>query len=106
MAVTSVPELDQDRDTNGLAGLVGLETVSEQLAGPIAVLRAEQARRQAGAAGTRPAWENLIFTGGPGTGKPRAAKAVTRIYTELGLLSFGHLHEIAAADLTGSTLQE
>ena len=104
----SVPELDQDRerDMGGLAGLAGLATVSEQLAGPIAVLRAEQGRRKAGAAVMRTAWKNLIFTGGPGTGKTRAAKAVTRIYTELGLLSFGHLREIAAADLAGATLQE
>jgi len=88
-AVSGVPELDQDRgrDMGGLAGLAGLETVSEQLAGPIAVLRAEQARRQAGAAVTRAAWKNLVFTGGPGAGKTRAAKAVARIYTELGLLA-------------------
>ena len=48
MAVTSVPQLDQDRerDMGGLARLAGLETVSEQLAGPIAILRAEQARRR------------------------------------------------------------
>ena len=46
--MNSVPELDQDRelDVGGLAGLVGLETVSEHLAGPVAVLRAEQARRR------------------------------------------------------------
>jgi ATPase family associated with various cellular activities (AAA) len=105
MAVTSVPELDQDRDTNGLAGLAGLEAVSDQLAGPIAVLRAEQARRKVGAAVTRAAWKNLIFTGGPGTGKTRAAKTVARIYAELGLVS-GSLREIAAADLIGTTLQE
>jgi hypothetical protein len=41
----------------------------------------------------------------PGTGKTRAAKAVARIYAELGLLS-GDLREIAAADLVGATLQE
>ena len=103
--MTRVPELDQDRDMGALAGLPGLEAVSEQLAGPIAVLRAEQARRQVGAAVTRAAWKNLIFAGGPGSGKTRAAKAVTRIYAELGLLS-GDLREIAAADLIGTTLQE
>ena len=99
--MNGTPRLDSDReqDMGGLAGLPGLETVSEQLAGPIAVLRAEQARRQAGAAIRRPAWKNLVFTGGPGSGKTRAAKAIARIYTELGLLSFGNLREIAAADL-------
>jgi hypothetical protein len=106
--LNGTPRLDSDREqgTSGLASLPGLETVTEQLAGPIAVLRAEQARRQAGAAVKRPAWKNLVFTGGPGSGKTRAARAVTRIYTELGLLSFGVLREIAAADLIGTTLQE
>ena len=88
-----------------LADLPGLEAVSEQLAGLIAVLRAEQARRQAGAV-RRAAWKNLVFTGGPGSGKTRAARAVTRLYAELGLLAFGHLREITAADLAGTTLQE
>jgi hypothetical protein len=107
-AVNGAPGLDQDRehDMGGLAGLPGLEAVSGQLAGRIAVLCAEQARRQAGAAVTRPAWKNLVFTGGPGSGKTRAARAVTRLYSELGLLAFGHLCEITAADLAGITLQE
>jgi hypothetical protein len=106
--LNGTPRLDSDREqgTGGLASLPGLETVTEQLAGPIAVLRAEQARRQAGTAVTRAAWKNLVFTGGPGSGKTRAARAVARIYTGLGLLTFGHLREIAAADLTGTTLQE
>jgi len=64
--LNGTPRLESDREQNmgGLASLPGLETVSEQLAGPIAVLRAEQARRQAGTAVTRPAWKNLVFTGG------------------------------------------
>ena len=107
-AVNGASRLDRDcgRELGGLASLPGLETVSDQLAGLIAVLRAEQARRQAGTAVTRAAWKNLVFTGGPGSGKTRAARAVARVYTGLGLLAFGHLREIAAADLTGTTLQE
>jgi hypothetical protein len=46
--------------------------------------------------------EEPHFTGGPGTGKSRAA----RTYHELGLLTYGHLLEIAAADLTGITPRE
>ena len=109
-AVNSTPgpgqDLDREPGMGGLAGLPGLEAVGEQLAGLIAVLRAEQARRQGGTAVTRAAWKNLVFTGGPGCGKTRAARAVARIYTGLGLLAFGHLREIAAADLAGATLQE
>ncbi len=56
------------QDTSGLAALPGLEQVAGQLAGLIAVLRAEQARRQAGIQIRRPAWKNLIFTGGPSHG--------------------------------------
>jgi hypothetical protein len=91
---------------NDLGALPGLETVTEQLAGPVAVLRAEQARRQAGIEISRPAWMNLVFTGGPGTGRSRAARAVARIYHDLGLLTYGRLIEIAAADVTGTTVNE
>ena len=54
--MNGTPRLESDREQNmgGLASLPGLETVSEQLAGPIAVLRAEQARRQAGTAVIKP----------------------------------------------------
>lgn len=61
------------RNLGGLAALPGLETVTRQIADLIAVLRAEQARRRAGIEIRRPAWKNLVFTGGPGTGKSRAA---------------------------------
>jgi ATP-dependent exoDNAse (exonuclease V) alpha subunit len=90
-------------DLGGLAALPGLKTVTGQIADLIAVLRAEQARRQAGMQIRRQAWKNLVFTGGPGTGKSRAARALARLYKDLGLLIYGQLIEIAAADLAGAT---
>jgi hypothetical protein len=47
-----------------------------------------------------------VFTGGRGAGKSRVAGVVARLYCDLGLLRYGELIEIAAADLTGTTLQE
>jgi hypothetical protein len=107
-ALTDTPSQCRDREdaTGVLAGLAGLEAVGEQLAGRIAVLRVECARRQAGIVVRRPAWKNLVFSGGPGTGKSRAAAAVARLYRELGLLSYGNLIEISAADLVGTTYRE
>src|SRR5207244_4094670 len=92
-----------EANLGGLAALPGLETVTGQIADLIAVLRAEQARRRAGIEIRRPAWKNLVFTGGPGTGKSQAARALARLYKDLGLLTYGHLIEIAAADLAGAT---
>ncbi len=47
-----------------------------------------------------------MFTGGPGSGKTRAAKAIARIYHDLGLLSYGNLREVTAADLAGTIPRE
>ena len=70
-------------DTGGLAALAGLEMAAGQL--------------------SRPAWKNLVFTGGPGTGKSRAAAAIARLYRDLGVLSYGNLIELHPADLAGAT---
>jgi len=59
--------------------------------------------RSAAGSGTRLACKNRVFNGGPGAGKSRTAKAVARIYRELGLLSYGKVIETAAADLVGAT---
>jgi len=89
----------------GLDGLPGLQSVRDQLADVLAVIRAEQARAAAGAVVTRRVWKNLVFTGGPGSGKSRAAAAVARAYRGLGVLSSGHLIEIASAGLPAQDLQ-
>lgn len=65
------------------------------MADVFAVIRAEQARISAGAVVTRRVWKNMVFTGQPGSGKSRAAAAAARGYLDLGVLSFGHLVEVA-----------
>jgi hypothetical protein len=49
---------------------------------------------------------NLIFTGGPGTGKSRATRAVACTYHGLGQLSFANVVEVTAADLASTTSRE
>ena len=87
----------------GVASLLGRGTVQAQLNGVVVVLEAQQSRRAAGSAVRRPAWKNLVFTGGPGTGKSRAAVAVGQDYRRLGVLATGHVIEAAAADLVGAS---
>ena len=103
-ALNRVPGSGQD--LGGLERFPGLDAVTGQLERWFAVVRAEQARRQAGATITRPAWKHLVFTGGPGAGKSRAAEAVARLYKDLGILTYGHLDEVAAADLAGATARD
>ena len=87
-----------------LAALPGLATVKADIAGLIAAVQAEQARRAAGMT-ARPAWRNLVLAGGPGTGKSRVAAIVGRIYRDLGVLTSGHLVEVTRADLIGEYAQ-
>ena len=87
-------------DTGGLVAVPGLEMVAGELAPLLTVLRAEQARRKAGIAITRPAWKNLVFAGGR-VSKARAATALACLYWDLGLLQYGNLIEIPAVDLVG-----
>ena len=42
----------------------------------------------------------------PGTGKSRAAAAIARLYRDLGVLSYGNLIELHAADLAGATARD
>ena len=86
----------------GLAGLQCLEAVRSQLEDVIAVFEAERSRRNTGSLVRRPAWKNLVFAGGPGSGKSRTAAALGQAYKRLGVLARGHVIEEAAADLVES----
>jgi transcriptional regulator with XRE-family HTH domain len=87
----------------GLAALLHRETVHGPLNEVMAALKAQQSRRAAGSTVRRPVWKNLVFTGGPGTGRSRAAVAVGQDYRKLGVLTTGHVIEAAAADLMGAS---
>jgi len=90
----------------GLSSLAGLENVRVHLDGVIAVLKAEEGRRNSGARVGRRAWKNLVFTGPPGSGKSRTAAAVGQAYRKLGVLSSEHFLQVAAPDLVGSGPEE
>src|SRR5947207_1817989 len=102
----TAPDPNVGLDIGGLAAIPGLEMVAGQIAPLITVLRAELARRTAGIAISRPAWKNLVFTGGPGMGKSRAAAAIAGLYRDLGVLRYGNLIEIPAVDLPGPTARD
>jgi AAA lid domain/ATPase family associated with various cellular activities (AAA) len=93
------------RDMGGLANLPGLDTVRDQLAAVIAAIEAERARVDAGIPVTRRRWKNLVFTGGPGTGKSRTAEPIARIYHDLGVVTSGHLTEVSSTELTDLTAE-
>jgi AAA+ superfamily predicted ATPase len=82
-----------------LAMLPGLDTVRLQLFAVFAVAEAEQARQAAGVA-VRPGWKNLVFAGGPGTGKSRVAALLAGIYRRLGVLPAATLTEVTRAGLS------
>jgi Mg-chelatase subunit ChlI len=78
-----------------LEGLAGLKEARGQLEEWLTVVRAERARTNLGMKISRPTWKNLVFTGGPGTGKSWAARALAAAYRELGFVEGGQVLEAA-----------
>ena len=76
-----------------LDGLIGLDSVKQEIHRQSAILRVQGLRQKAGLKDPT-VTRHLVFTGNPGTGKTTVARLVSGIYRALGLLSKGHLTEV------------
>lgn len=74
--------------------LVGLENVKELVYEIYAMLQVTQMRDEAGLKTLSHVY-HMIFKGNPGTGKTTVARILARLFQGMGLLSKGHLVEVA-----------
>jgi SpoVK/Ycf46/Vps4 family AAA+-type ATPase len=94
------PERSLDDLQAELDGLVGLETVKEQVHTLVAFLQVQARRSQVGLTEAATS-QHLAFLGNPGTGKTTVARLLAQMYRAMGLLRRGHLVEVDRAGLVG-----
>lgn len=75
-----------------LNGLIGLDSVKQELDSLRNLIKIQKMRTEKGLPNTNMSY-HMVFTGNPGTGKTTVARIVAGIYKEIGILKKGHLIE-------------
>jgi stage V sporulation protein K len=94
----AVPTRTMDELQRELDGLIGLESVKEQVRSLLAFLQVQALRKERGLAEVATS-QHLVFLGNPGTGKTTVARLLAEMYQAMGLLRGGQLVEVDRSGL-------